>query len=60
MVIARGVVSHSEVNAQSVIGAITIYVLLGMLFVTAFTVTARYRIADSVYIHTVPLTQALR
>lgn len=28
--------------------------------VTAFTVTARYRIADSVYIHTVPLTQALR
>jgi Tfp pilus assembly protein PilN len=28
--------------------------------VTAFIVTARYRIADSVYIHTVPLTQALR
>jgi Tfp pilus assembly protein PilN len=28
--------------------------------VTAFTVTAHYRIADSVYIHTVPLTQALR
>ena len=28
--------------------------------VTAFTVTARYRIADSVYIHTVPLTQALK
>ena len=28
--------------------------------VTAFTVTARYRVADSVYIHTVPLTQALR
>jgi Tfp pilus assembly protein PilN len=28
--------------------------------VTAFSVTARYRIADSVYIHTVPLTQALR
>jgi Tfp pilus assembly protein PilN len=28
--------------------------------VTAFTVAARYRIADSVYIHTVPLTQALR
>jgi hypothetical protein len=28
--------------------------------VTAFTVTAHYRIADSVYIHTVPLTQAVR
>jgi Tfp pilus assembly protein PilN len=28
--------------------------------VTAFTVTVRYRTADSVYIHTVPLTQALR
>jgi Tfp pilus assembly protein PilN len=28
--------------------------------VTAFTVTARYRVADSVYIHTVPLTQSLR
>jgi len=28
--------------------------------VTAFTVNARYRVADSVYIHTVPLTQSLR
>jgi Tfp pilus assembly protein PilN len=28
--------------------------------VTAFTVSARYRVADSVYIHTVPFTQALR
>lgn len=28
--------------------------------VTAFSVTARYRVADSVYIHTVPLTQSLR
>ena len=28
--------------------------------VTAFTVTARYRIADSVYIHTVPLSEALK
>ena len=28
--------------------------------VTAFTVSARYRVADSVYIHTVPLTRALR
>jgi Tfp pilus assembly protein PilN len=26
--------------------------------VTAFTVTAHYRVADSVYLHTVPLTQA--
>ena len=40
MVIARGVVSHYEVNAQSVIGAITVYVLLGMLFVFIFTVVA--------------------
>lgn len=40
VVIARGVVSHSEVNAQSVIGAITIYVLLGMLFVFTYTVVA--------------------
>ena len=28
--------------------------------VTAFTVNARYRVADSVYIHTVPLSQSLR
>jgi Tfp pilus assembly protein PilN len=28
--------------------------------VTAFSVTARYRVADSVYIHTAPLTQSLR
>jgi len=28
--------------------------------VTAFIVTARYRVADSVYIHTVPLAQSLR
>jgi Tfp pilus assembly protein PilN len=28
--------------------------------VTAFTVTARYRVADSVYIHTVPLAQSVR
>lgn len=28
--------------------------------VTAFSVTARYRVADSVYIHTVPLTRSLR
>jgi hypothetical protein len=40
VVIARGVVSHYEVNTQSVIGAITIYVLLGMLFVFIFTVVA--------------------
>ena len=40
VVIARGVVTHREVNAQSVIGAITIYVLLGMLFVFIYTVVA--------------------
>jgi Tfp pilus assembly protein PilN len=28
--------------------------------VTAFSVTARYRVADSVYIHTAPLSQSLR
>ena len=28
--------------------------------VTAFTVTARYKLADSVYIHTVPLAESLR
>jgi Ion channel len=40
VVITRGVVSHYEVNAQSVIGAITVYVLLGMLFIFIFTVVA--------------------
>jgi hypothetical protein len=40
VVIARGVVSHDEVSAQSVIGAITVYVLLGMLFISAYTVVA--------------------
>jgi Tfp pilus assembly protein PilN len=28
--------------------------------VTAFTITMRYKVADSVYIHTVPFTQSLR
>ena len=28
--------------------------------VTAFTITMRYRVADSVYIHTVPFTQSLK
>lgn len=40
VVIARGVVSHNEVNAQSVIGAVTIYVLLGMMYVFVYTVVA--------------------
>jgi hypothetical protein len=40
VVIARGVVSHHELNARSVIGAITVYVLLGMPFVFIFTVVA--------------------
>lgn len=40
VVIAHGVVTHGVVNAQSVIGAVTIYVLLGMLFVFAYTVVA--------------------
>ena len=40
MVIVHGVISHSEVNAQSVIGAITVYILLGMLFIFIYTVVA--------------------
>ena len=40
VVITHGVVSHSEVNAQSVIGAVTVYILLGMLFIFIYTVVA--------------------
>jgi hypothetical protein len=40
VVIVAGVISHSEVNAQSVIGAITIYILLGMVFISIYTVVA--------------------
>jgi hypothetical protein len=40
VVIVHGVISHSEVNAQSVIGAITVYILLGMVFISIYTVVA--------------------
>ena len=40
VVIVAGVTSHSEVDAQSVIGAITIYILLGMVFISIYTVIA--------------------
>jgi Ion channel len=40
VVIIHGVASHYEVNAQSVIGAVTVYILLGMLFVFVYTVVA--------------------
>jgi hypothetical protein len=40
LVIAVGVVDQHQVNAQSVLGAISIYVLLGMLFVFAYSAAA--------------------
>jgi len=40
VVIVRGVASHTEVNAQTVLGAISVYVLIGMLFLFAYTVVA--------------------
>lgn len=40
VVIVLGVISHSEVNAQSIIGAITVYILLGMVFISIYTVVA--------------------
>jgi Ion channel len=40
VVIAVGVVDQYEVNAQSIFGAISIYVLLGMLFVFVYSAAA--------------------
>jgi len=40
VVIARGVISAGVVDAQSVLGAITVYILVGMLFVFVYTVVA--------------------
>jgi hypothetical protein len=40
VVIAVGVVDQHEVNAQSIFGAVSIYVLLGMLFVFVYSVAA--------------------
>jgi voltage-gated potassium channel len=38
--IARGVVGEDEVNRQSVVGAICVYVLVGLLFTYVYTVVA--------------------
>jgi hypothetical protein len=40
LVIAVGVVDQREINAQSVIGVITIYLMIGLLFAFAFTAIA--------------------
>lgn len=42
VVIARGVVDQGEVNSQSVVGAICIYLLLGMLFSFVYGAAARF------------------
>jgi hypothetical protein len=40
VVIAVGVVDQHDVNAQSIFGAVSIYVLLGMLFVFVYSAAA--------------------
>src|SRR5262245_40887201 len=40
VVIAVGVVDQGEINAQSIFGAVSIYVLLGMLFVFVYSAAA--------------------
>ena len=40
VVVARGAISQHEVNTRSVAGAICVYVLLGMLFLFAYSVIA--------------------
>src|SRR5262245_42477092 len=40
VVIAVGVVDQGEINAQSIFGAVSIYVLLGMLFVFVYRAAA--------------------
>jgi hypothetical protein len=41
VVIARGVIDQGEVNSQSVVGAVCIYLLLGMLFSFAYGSAAK-------------------
>ena len=41
LVIARGVIDQDEVNSQSVVGAICIYLLVGMLFSFAYASAAK-------------------
>jgi hypothetical protein len=40
VVIARGVIRHGEINQESIVGAIGIYLLFGMLFTFAYAVVA--------------------
>jgi hypothetical protein len=40
VVVARGVVDQGEVNSQSVIGAVSIFVLIGLLFTFLYSVDA--------------------
>jgi hypothetical protein len=42
IVIARGVIVEDEVNRQSVVGAICIYLLVGLLFAYVYTVIATF------------------
>jgi hypothetical protein len=42
VVIARGVIDQGEVNSQSVVGALCIYLLVGMLFSFAYGSAARF------------------
>jgi hypothetical protein len=42
LVIARGVIGEREVNQQAVIGAVCIFLLLGMLFTFVYSVVAVY------------------
>lgn len=42
VVIARGVIGQREVNEQAVVGAVCIYLLLGMLFTFVYSVSAVY------------------
>jgi hypothetical protein len=40
VVVARGVIDQGEVNSQSVIGAVSIYILIGLLFTFLYSVVA--------------------
>jgi hypothetical protein len=42
IVIARGVIGQREVNEQAVLGAVCIYLLLGMLFTYVYSIAAVY------------------
>jgi hypothetical protein len=42
IVIGRGVIGQDEINRQSVVGAVCVYVLVGLLFTYAFSVIATF------------------